>query len=300
MIGSTWSTGENCSTSMPCAVGSGSSAISSSVSTTISPLGSSYPLATSAYGTSSPSIEQIRRNRIRPPSSRCTCRNVTSLCSVAAYRRMGIMTRPNEISPLHIARMVSQYPGSARVTQQALGRVRRQPPGGGRQRPDNQLRRHLRARDGGLRVVERTGERVRLGIVHAERGQPEGLLGVGKDPGERGVPGVGVVGPRVGGDDNQRDSRAFLGAVGIAVCARIHLVVEPAEIIEGDEDGGRRPVRAVLHGLDELAHPVVARGHGEPVVAGVVLHRKTVEVVATGGDQAEGRQPSRRCVGGEL
>src|SRR6516165_12240760 len=110
MMGSTCSVGENCSTSMPCAVGSGSSAISSSVSTTISPLGSSYPLATSAYGTSSPSTEQIRRNRIRPPSVRCTWRNVTSRCSVAEYSRTGIMTRPNEISPLHIARMVSQYP----------------------------------------------------------------------------------------------------------------------------------------------------------------------------------------------
>ena len=44
------------------------------------------------------------------PSVRCTCRNVTSLCSVAAYSRTGIMTSPNEISPLHMARMVSQYP----------------------------------------------------------------------------------------------------------------------------------------------------------------------------------------------
>src|SRR5215467_12441623 len=91
MIGSTCSVGENWSTSMPCAVGSGS-------------------LATSAYGTSPPSTEQIRRNLIRPPSTRCTCRNVTSRCSVAAYSRMGIMTRPNEISPLHMARMMTQYP----------------------------------------------------------------------------------------------------------------------------------------------------------------------------------------------
>jgi len=62
--------GVKCSTSMLRVVGSGRPAMSSSVSTTISPVGSSNPLATSSKGTSAPSTEQTRRNLIRPPSAR--------------------------------------------------------------------------------------------------------------------------------------------------------------------------------------------------------------------------------------
>ncbi len=51
-MGSTCSSGTNDTTSMTRAVGSGRSARSASVRMTISPPGSSYPLAISEYGTS--------------------------------------------------------------------------------------------------------------------------------------------------------------------------------------------------------------------------------------------------------
>jgi len=64
-------------------VDSGSPARSSSPSTTTSPPGSSYPLATSLYSTSAPSTEQTLRYRIRPPSWAWTSRSGTA-CSLVA------------------------------------------------------------------------------------------------------------------------------------------------------------------------------------------------------------------------
>ena len=57
--------------------------MSSSVRMTISPSSVSYPLAMSAYSTSSPSRLQTRWYLIRPPSLAWTCRNEMSLLSVA-------------------------------------------------------------------------------------------------------------------------------------------------------------------------------------------------------------------------
>ena len=59
----------------------------------------------SSYETSSPSIEQVRLYLIRPPSSRCTCRNCTSWFSVAEYSRTGTLTSPKETAPFQIARI---------------------------------------------------------------------------------------------------------------------------------------------------------------------------------------------------
>src|SRR6266436_2079831 len=69
----------------------------------------------SSYGTSCSSIEQNRRNLIRPPSSRCTWRKAMSFCSVAVYSFTGIMTRPKETAPFHMLRMASPYPAVVRV-----------------------------------------------------------------------------------------------------------------------------------------------------------------------------------------
>src|SRR3954447_8015896 len=89
---------------------SGRPSKASSVSTTMSPFDSSYPLAMSEYGTSSPHFVQTRRNLIRPPSSRWTWWNATSRCSVAEYSFTGIVTSPKEIAPFQMLRMKSLYP----------------------------------------------------------------------------------------------------------------------------------------------------------------------------------------------
>src|SRR5688500_18989537 len=73
---------------------------------TISQSSVSYPLAMSAYATSSPSMEQTRWYLIRPPSLACTCRKETSCDSVAAYSLTGTLTRPKDTDPFQIARML--------------------------------------------------------------------------------------------------------------------------------------------------------------------------------------------------
>ncbi len=67
------------------------------------PSSASYPLAISSKDTSSPQTLQIRLYRIRPPSSRCTWWNETSLLWVAVYIFTGTFTSPNETEPFHIA-----------------------------------------------------------------------------------------------------------------------------------------------------------------------------------------------------
>ena len=83
-IGSICPAGTNSNTSMARLDGSGRSAKSSSVSTTISPPPRSYPLAMSSYPTSSPQIMQVRRYRIRPPSFAWIWWNRMPFSSVAA------------------------------------------------------------------------------------------------------------------------------------------------------------------------------------------------------------------------
>ena len=88
----------------------------------------------SSYETSSPSIEQVRLYLIRPPSSRCTCRNCTSWFSVAEYSRTGTLTSPKETAPFQIARIAvhapSQCPrpsGGSADSQRRPGRAARDP-----------------------------------------------------------------------------------------------------------------------------------------------------------------------------
>src|SRR5512141_2597695 len=53
--------------------------------------------------TSSPSIEQTRFMRIRPMSSSWSWLNRRLFSSVAGYTATGIVTRPNEMAPFHMA-----------------------------------------------------------------------------------------------------------------------------------------------------------------------------------------------------
>ena len=109
-MGSICSAGVNWSTSIVRPVASGSPARSSSVSTTVSPVGSGYPFATSAYATSSSQAEHIRLNLICPASVLWTWRNAMSRCSVAAKSFTGMVTRPNEIVPFQMLRIINPYP----------------------------------------------------------------------------------------------------------------------------------------------------------------------------------------------
>src|ERR1700735_2415066 len=89
--------------------------MSSSVSTTISPVPSSKALAMSAYGTSSPPMEQTRLNETRPPSVAWTWRNEIEWSSRAVYSFTGHTTRPNSILPFHIERVTARDAGGGFV-----------------------------------------------------------------------------------------------------------------------------------------------------------------------------------------
>jgi hypothetical protein len=82
-MGSTCSSGTNSNTSIVFDVGSGRFAKSASSSTTVSPEGSSYPLAISEYGTCSPSAAATRWYLTREPSERRTWWNAMLRSSVA-------------------------------------------------------------------------------------------------------------------------------------------------------------------------------------------------------------------------
>ncbi len=59
-----------------------------------------------------------------------------------------------------------------------------------------------------LPVVEGIGERVGVRVVDLKGRETEGVFGAGEDARERGAGGVGVAGPGMGGNNDQRHPRA--------------------------------------------------------------------------------------------
>src|SRR5215467_14541426 len=150
-------------------------------------------------------------------------------------------------------------------------------------------RHHPDGRQWCLVVVERVAEWVRRGVVDGQRREAEGPFGVGQDARERGRRSIGVTGPGIRADDDQGDARALGSAVRIDPWW--YLIVEASAVVPGDEHGRGAPVRAVHHRGDLTAEPVVAGGHGEPVVLGVL--------VIAGGKHGERGYPAGFGVGGE-
>src|SRR5215472_3729423 len=98
------------------------------------------------------------------------------------------------------------------------------------------------------------------------------------------------MGFRIGADDEQRRARPLLGSIGVRVRSRVHLVVEAAEVIKGDEDRRAAPIWALFYRADELAHPVVTFGHAQLVVTAITVGN------ATGRDNREGRKAALRSI----
>src|SRR4051794_17659436 len=87
---------------------------------------------------------------MRPPSSRCTCRNCTSWFSVAEYSRIGTFTRPKDTAPFQIARIPSIFSYAAR-SRHVLPRPAR--PLASAKLPASGAKSRTQARMGGMRPM---------------------------------------------------------------------------------------------------------------------------------------------------
>ena len=90
------------------------------------------------------------------------------------------------------------------------------------------------------------------------------MLGKGEDSGECRRVRVREALPCERADDHQRSARSVRRSIGVQ--PRLHLIVEAAAVVPGDEQGGRSPFRSVHDRRCDLAHPVVSGRHREAIV----------------------------------